>query len=170
VLEAEEHASARNARVRGRIVGFGASNDAFHMTQPDPEGRGAVSAMQGALRDAGAEPADVGYINAHGTSTPMNDRVEAQAIRSVFNGSRPPVSSSKGSIGHLLGAAGAVEAVAVFGAMERGELLPTINLTELDPECDMEHVTERRPAPVKLALSNSFGFGGQNATLALAAA
>jgi 3-oxoacyl-[acyl-carrier-protein] synthase II len=113
----------------------------------------------------------VGYVNAHGTSTPMNDRVEAQAVRSLFNGSRPPVSSSKGSLGHLLGAAGAVEAVATLGALERGELLPTINLTELDPDCEMEHVTERRPAGgAKLALSNSFGFGGQNATLALVAA
>ncbi len=171
VLEAEEHAKARGVRIRGRIAGFGASNDAFHMTQPDPEGRGAISAMQGALRDAGAEPSDVGYVNAHGTSTPMNDRVEAQAVRSLFNGSRPPVSSSKGSLGHLLGAAGAVEAVATLGALERGELLPTINLTELDPDCEMEHVTERRPAGgAKLALSNSFGFGGQNATLALVAA
>jgi 3-oxoacyl-[acyl-carrier-protein] synthase II len=140
------------------------------MTQPEPEGRGAIAAMEGALRDAGAQPADVGYVNAHGTSTPMNDRVEAQAVRTVFNGSRPPISSSKGSIGHLLGAAGAVEAVATLVAMERGELLPTINLNDLDPECDLEHVTERRPAPVKLALSNSFGFGGQNASLALAAA
>ena len=140
------------------------------MTQPDPDGRGAISARRGALRDAGAQPSDVDYINAHGTSTPMNDRVEAQAVRAVFNGARPPVSSSKGSIGHLLGAAGAVEAVATLGAMERGELLPTINLTELHPECDLEHVTQRRSAPVKLALSNSFGFGGQNASLALAAA
>jgi 3-oxoacyl-[acyl-carrier-protein] synthase II len=170
VLEAEEHATARGARVRGRIAGFGASNDAFHMTQPDPDGRGAIAAMEGALRDADASPEDVGYINAHGTSTPMNDRVEAQAVRAVFNGSRPHVSSSKGSIGHLLGAAGAVEAVATLGALERGELLPTINLTDLDPECELEHVTERRPTAVKLALSNSFGFGGQNATLALAAA
>jgi 3-oxoacyl-[acyl-carrier-protein] synthase II len=169
ILEAEEHAKARGARVRGRIAGFGASNDAFHMTQPDPEGRGAVAAMEGALRDAGAQPSDVDYVNAHGTSTPMNDRVEAQAVRTVFNGSRPPISSSKGSIGHLLGAAGAVEAVATLVAMERGELLPTINLNDLDPECELEHVTERRAAPVKLALSNSFGFGGQNASLALAA-
>jgi 3-oxoacyl-[acyl-carrier-protein] synthase II len=171
VLEAEEHAKARGARIRGRIAGFGASNDAFHMTQPEPEGRGAIASMQVALRDAGASAEDVGYINAHGTSTPMNDRVEAQAVRAVFNGSRPPISSSKGSIGHLLGAAGAVEAVATLGALERGELLPTINLNELDPECEMEHVTERRPANgAKLALSNSFGFGGQNATLALVAA
>jgi 3-oxoacyl-[acyl-carrier-protein] synthase II len=171
VLEAEEHATARGARIRGRIVGFGASNDAFHMTQPDPDGRGAIAAMHGALQDAGATPQDVGYINAHGTSTPMNDRIEAQAVRAVFNGSRPPVSSSKGSIGHLLGAAGAVEAVATLGALERGELLPTIGLNEMDPECEMEHVTTRRGANgARLALSNSFGFGGQNATLALAAA
>ena len=171
VLEAEEHAKARGARVRGRIVGFGATNDAFHMTQPEPEGRGAIAAMRAALREAGAQPSDVGYINAHGTSTPMNDRVEAQAVRAVFNGDSPAVSSSKGSIGHLLGAAGAVEAVATLGAIEKGELLPTINLTELDPECELEHVTERRPSGgVRLALSNSFGFGGQNATLALAAA
>jgi 3-oxoacyl-[acyl-carrier-protein] synthase II len=170
VLEAEEHAKARSAHIRGRIAGFGASNDAFHMTQPDPDGRGAVSSMEGALRDAGAQPSDVGYINAHGTSTPLNDKIEAHAVRRVFNGSRPPVSSSKGSIGHLLGAAGAVEAIATLGAIERSELHPTINLVDLDPECELEHVTERRPASgIRLALSNSFGFGGQNATLAIAA-
>jgi 3-oxoacyl-[acyl-carrier-protein] synthase II len=170
VLEAEEHARARGADIRGRIVGFGASNDAFHMTQPDPEGRGAIASMEGALRDAGAQASDVSYINAHGTSTPLNDKVEAQAVRTVFNGSRPAVSSSKGAIGHLLGAAGAVEAIATLGAIERGELHPTINLVELDPECELEHVTERRPTTgIRLALSNSFGFGGQNATLAIAA-
>jgi 3-oxoacyl-[acyl-carrier-protein] synthase II len=171
VLEAEEHARARGARVLGRLVGFAASNDAFHITQPDPEGRGAIASMRGALDDAGAAPTDVGYINAHGTSTPLNDKVEAGAVHAVFNGHNPAVSSSKGSIGHLLGAAGAVEAVATLAAVEREELHPTANLAELDPECELDHVTTRRSAPgMRLALSNSFGFGGQNATLAFAAA
>ena len=113
VLESEEHARARGAKIRGRVAGYGATNDAFHITEPDREGRGATAAMRGALRDADATPADVGYVNAHGTSTPYNDRVETLALHNVFNGGAPPVSSTKSAIGHLLGAAGAVEAVAV---------------------------------------------------------
>ncbi|MDP9399527.1 MAG: beta-ketoacyl-ACP synthase II [Actinomycetota bacterium] len=172
VVEAEPHARARGARILGRVVGYGASNDAFHITQPDEDGRGAVEAMRAALLDAGASPADAGYLNAHGTGTPINDRVETRAIRAVFDGDAPPVSSTKAAIGHLLGAAGAVEAVATVEALRRGLLPPTLNLTEPDPECDLDYVPEGpREAPgLVLALSNSFAFGGQNACLAFARA
>jgi len=171
VLEREEHARARGAKVFGRIVGYRASNDAFHMTQPDEQGRGATAAMKGALADADASPTDVGYINAHGTSTPFNDKIESLAIRGVFNGANtpPPVSSTKSHIGHLLGAAGAVEALVCLEAVRRGVLPPTINYETPDPECDLDYVPEGpREAPgLEVAISNSFGFGGQNACLAV---
>ena len=127
---------------------------------------------QGPLDISQAQPGDVGYVNAHGTSTPYNDKVETLALHAVFNGGAPPVSSTKSAIGHLLGAAGAVEAVAALGAIERGLLPPTINYEEPDPECDLDYVPDGpREAPdLKLALSNSFGFGGQNACLAIGAA
>jgi 3-oxoacyl-[acyl-carrier-protein] synthase II len=168
VMERAEHARARGAKILGYVAGYGASNDAFHMTQPDKDGRGAEKAMRAALSDAGATPDEVGYINAHGTSTPFNDRIETRAIHSVFNGGSPPVSSTKSAIGHLLGAAGAVEAVAVIGVLQRGLLPPTLNFEETDPDCDLDYVPDGpREAPdVTLALSNSFGFGGQNACLA----
>jgi 3-oxoacyl-[acyl-carrier-protein] synthase II len=126
--------------------------------------------MRAALRDAGAEPGDVGYVNAHGTSTPFNDRTETLAINAVWNGGAPPVSSTKSAIGHLLGAAGAVEGVATVGALQRGMLPPTLNYEVPDPECDLDYVPEGpREAPdLRLALSNSFGFGGQNACVAFA--
>ena len=174
VLEREEHAKARGATIYGRVVGYGASNDAFHITQPDSEGRGARKAMLATLADAGISPADVGYLNAHGTGTPFNDKIETAAIKGVFNGSNtpPPVSSTKSAIGHLLGAAGAVEAVACLEAVRRGVLPPTLNYAEADPECDLDYVPEGpREAPgLEMALSNSFGFGGQNACLAIAKA
>jgi 3-oxoacyl-[acyl-carrier-protein] synthase II len=172
ILEAERHARARGANVRARIVGYGSSNDAFHITAPDEDGRGAAQAMRAALADAGAAPGDVGYLNAHGTSTPFNDRIEALAAHTVFGAQPPPISSTKSAIGHLLGAAGAVEAVATVGALERGLLPPTLNYEEPDPECDVDCVPDGpREAPgLELALSNSFGFGGQNACLALARA
>ena len=173
ILEAAEHAQARGAKVRARVAGYGASNDAFHITAPDEDGAGATKAMRAALADADAVAGDVGYINAHGTSTPFNDRIETLAVHRVFdNGSAPPISSTKSAIGHLLGAAGAVEAVAVIGALERGVLPPTLNYEEPDPECDLDCVPDGpREAPgLELALSNSFGFGGQNACLALARA
>jgi 3-oxoacyl-[acyl-carrier-protein] synthase II len=174
VLEAEEHAKARGAKVYGKVAGYGASNDAFHITMPDEEGKGAVRSMRRALEDAGAQPEDVGYINAHGTSTPYNDKIETIAIKSVFgsNGGVPPVSSTKSAIGHLLGAAGAVEAVISLSAIERGVLPPTLNLEEPDPECDLDYVPDGpREAPgLTTVLSNSFGFGGQNATLVLTGA
>ena len=174
VLEREEHARARGAQIFARIAGYGASNDAFHITQPDENGRGAKQAMLATLKDAGAAASDVGYINAHGTSTPFNDKIETLAIKQVFNGSAtpPPVSSTKSHIGHLLGAAGAVEALVLVEAVRRGVLPPTINYEQPDPECDLDYVPEGpREAPgLELALSNSFGFGGQNACLAVAKA
>ena len=168
VMERAEHARARGAKIFGYVAGYGASNDAFHMTQPDAEGRGALKAMRAALADAGVTPEQVGYINAHGTSTPFNDRIETRAIHAVFNGGSPPVSSTKSAIGHLLGGAGAVEAIAVLGALQRGLLPPTLNFEEPDPDCDLDYIPDGpREAPdLEIALSNSFGFGGQNACLA----
>jgi 3-oxoacyl-[acyl-carrier-protein] synthase II len=172
VVEREEHARARGAKIFARIAGYGASNDAFHITQPDENGRGAKQAMLATLKDAGAATGDVGYINAHGTSTPFNDKIETLAIKQVFNGSAtpPPVSSTKSHIGHLLGAAGAVEALVLVEAVRRGVMPPTINYEQPDPDCDLDYVPEGpREAPgLELALSNSFGFGGQNACLAVA--
>jgi len=170
VLERGDLARARGAKIYGYVAGYGASNDAFHMTQPDQTGMGATKAMRAALADAGADPSEVGYINAHGTSTAFNDKIETKAIHNVFNSGStpPPVSSTKSAIGHLLGAAGAVEAVAVLGALQRGILPPTLNFSEPDPECDLDYVPDGpREAPgLELAMSNSFGFGGQNACLA----
>jgi 3-oxoacyl-[acyl-carrier-protein] synthase II len=172
VLERAEHAAARGATVFARIAGYGATNDAFHITQPAEDGRGAADAMRAALSDAGASVSDAGYLNAHGTGTPFNDRIETRAVHAVFNGDAPPVSSTKSNIGHLLGAAGAVEALACVEAIRRGVLPPTINLEQPDPECDLDHVAgaPREAADIELALSNSFGFGGQNACLAVAKA
>jgi 3-oxoacyl-[acyl-carrier-protein] synthase II len=172
VLESAEHAAARGAKAYARIAGYGASNDAFHITQPEENGRGAVAAMRAALADADASTADAGYLNAHGTGTPFNDRIETKAVHAVFNGGAPPVSSTKSHIGHLLGAAGAVEALACVEAVRRGVLPPTINLEQPDPECDLDHIAGApREAPdIELALSNSFGFGGQNACLVVARA
>ena len=172
ILEREEHAQARGAKVFGRIVGYGASNDAFDMVQPDELGAGALIAMRAALADAGASPGEVGFISAHGTGTPINDRVETVAVRTLFGSDPPPISSTKSAIGHLLGAAGSTEALVCVEALRRKLLPPTINYSEPDPECDLDYLVDgARPAPdVSLALSNSFGFGGQNACLAIAAA
>jgi len=172
ILEREEHAAARGATVYGRIIGYGASNDAFDMVQPDEFGAGALIAMRAALADAGVTPAEVGFISAHGTGTPINDRVETIAIRELFGPGAPPISSTKSAIGHLLGAAGSTEALVCIEALRRGLLPPTINYAEPDPECDLDYLVDgSREAPaVRVALSNSFGFGGQNACLAIAAA
>ncbi len=170
VLEREDHAQARNAMIYARVIGYGASNDAFDMVQPDEQGAGAQVAMNGALADAGLSPRDVDYINAHGTGTPFNDRIETLAIREVFGADAPPVSSTKSAIGHLLGAAGAAEALVCVEALRRNILPPTINYEAPDPDCDLDYVTEgARPAETRIALSNSFGFGGQNACIAFAA-
>jgi 3-oxoacyl-[acyl-carrier-protein] synthase II len=172
ILEREEHAHARGAHVYGRIVGYGASNDAYDMVQPDEEGAGALIAMRAALANADASLADVGYISAHGTGTPINDRIESLAIRTMFGAQAPPISSTKSAIGHLLGAAGSTEALVCIEALRRSLLPPTLNYEEPDPECDLDYLVDgAREAPgVRLALSNSFGFGGQNACLAIASA
>ena len=168
ILETREHAEKRGAPILAEVAGYGASADAFHVTQPDPEGAGATLAMRAALNDAKANPDEVDYINAHGTSTPYNDRVETIAIKSAFGveAKRIPVSSTKSQTGHLLGAAGAVEAMVSVLAVARNVIPGTINLDESDPECDLDYVGEGpRETNVRLALSNSFGFGGQNSCL-----
>jgi 3-oxoacyl-[acyl-carrier-protein] synthase II len=173
VLESHEHAQRRGARAIARVAGYGATADAFHLTQPDPDGDGAVRAMTAALEDAGVYPEDVDYVNAHGTSTPFNDRVETVAIKRALGpeSKRIPVTSTKSQTGHLLGAAGAVEAAATALVVERGIVPRTLNLEEPDPECDLDYVgDEPRTQRVSVALSNSFGFGGQNACLVLRSA
>ena len=170
VLEALEHARARGARIYAEVVGYGMTGDAHHMTAPDPEGDGAARAMAAALRDAALEPSAVGYINAHGTSTPYNDKFETLAIKRVFgaHAGRLAVSSTKSMTGHLLGAAGGIEAIATAFALHHGVLPPTINYEKPDPECDLDYVpNQARRQEVEVALSNAFGFGGTNATLAL---
>lgn len=168
VLESLEHAQARGARIYAELCGYGMSADAYHITAPSPNGEGAALAMQKCLADAGAQPSDVDYVNAHATGTPTGDREEAAALRTVFGPhiGRLAVSSTKSMTGHLLGAAGAVELIASTLAIHRGVIPPTINYETPDPECDLDCVPNRaRPAPVATALSNSFGFGGQNACL-----
>jgi 3-oxoacyl-[acyl-carrier-protein] synthase II len=169
VLESLEHARRRDARIYAEVVGYGMTGDAHHMTAPDPEGDGAARAMASALRDGGLEPSAVGYINAHGTSTPYNDKFETIAIKRVFgeHAKRLPVSSTKSMTGHLLGAAGGIEAIATTLALHHGILPPTINYEKPDPECDLDYVpNQARKQDVDVALSNAFGFGGTNATLA----
>ena len=168
ILEDLETAQARGAHVYAEIIGYGMSNDAYDMVHPAPEGAGAARAMTAALKSACIAPDAVGYINAHGTSTPAGDVLEVQAIKSVFGAHayRLAVSSTKSMTGHLLGAAGAIEAIAVALALEKGILPPTMNLENPDSECDLDFVPNKpREQQVDIALSNSFGFGGHNATL-----
>ncbi|BBN95675.1 3-oxoacyl-ACP synthase [Deinococcus grandis] len=168
VLEEYEHAVKRGATIYAEVVGYGTSADAHHITMPAPEGRGAQVAMRMALATAGVNPDQVGYINAHGTSTHFNDLHETQGIKHVFgdHAHKLAVSSTKSMTGHLLGAAGAVEAIAVAQALKDGVLPPTINLTDPDPDLDLDYIPlEAREAQVEYALSNSFAFGGQNAAL-----
>jgi len=170
VLESLEHAQGRGAHIYAEVIGYGSSCDAFHITAPDEDGIGAARSMQAALDDAGLPPTEIDYINAHGTSTPLNDPVETRAIHRVFgkHAYRVPVSSTKSMVGHLMGAAGAVEAIACAKTLETGVIHPTINYETPDPECDLDYVPNvARETHPQTALSNSFGFGGHNATLIL---
>jgi 3-oxoacyl-[acyl-carrier-protein] synthase II len=171
VLERWDRAESRGARIWGELLGYGRNADAYHVTAPSPGGVGAAACMQLALADAGLEPGQVGHVNAHGTSTPLNDAAEAEAIVKVFGEDGPPVTSVKGAIGHLIGAAGAAEAVASLLAVRDGVVPPTVNHDRPDPEMAIDVVAgaprQVPPAPV---VSNSFGFGGHNATLVLAPA
>jgi 3-oxoacyl-[acyl-carrier-protein] synthase II len=170
ILEELEHARRRGARIYAEIVGYGATGDAYHLTAPAPEGEGAQRAMRRAMADAGVGPADVQYINAHGTSTPANDMNETKAIKAVFgeHAANVNVSSTKSATGHMLGAAGSVEFVVCALSVGEGVIVPTINYETPDPDCDLNYTPNaavRRE--VEVALSNSFGFGGHNVTLAV---
>jgi 3-oxoacyl-[acyl-carrier-protein] synthase II len=166
ILEELEHAKARGARIYGEVIGYGASCDAYHITAPDPEGNGGAACMTMAIKDAGIEPTDVGYINAHGTSTHLNDAGETKAIKTAFgdHAYKLMVSSTKSMTGHLLGGAGAVEAIITTMALKDAFIPATINYQVPDPECDLDIVpNEGRNVQVNIAASNSLGFGGHNA-------
>ncbi|CAM4250529.1 beta-ketoacyl-ACP synthase II [Paenibacillus tarimensis] len=168
ILESYEHAIKRGARIYAEVIGYGMSGDAYHMTEPDPDG--AARCMTRAVRDAGISPEEVDYINAHGTSTPVGDRSETIAVKKAFgdHAYKLAVSSTKSMTGHLLGAAGGVEAVIVALTLQNGVIAPTINLENQDPECDLDYVPNKpREANVRTAVSNSFGFGGHNATIVM---
>jgi 3-oxoacyl-[acyl-carrier-protein] synthase II len=168
VLESEEHARARGARVYCELAGYAATCDAYHITQPDPEGKGLSMAMRRAMDSAGTVPGDVDYINAHGTSTPYNDKFETLAIKKIFgeHSRSVPISSTKSMTGHLLGAAGGIESVVCVKAIENGIVPPTMNLEEPDPDCDLDYVPNAaRELKVRTVLSNNLGFGGQNASV-----
>jgi len=168
ILEELQFALKRKAKIYGELVGYGYTGDAYHITAPSPDGDGAVRCMRMAIKDAGLKPEDVDYINAHGTSTPLNDLTETIAIKTVFgdHAKKVPVSATKSMTGHLLGAAGSTEAIFTVLAIRDGIMPPTINYEEADPQCDLDYVPNvARRKPVKIAMSNAFGFGGTNATL-----
>lgn len=170
VLESMEGAQARGAVILGEVLGYGDSADAYRITDPHPEAAGAILAIRSALQDAGLPPEAVEYVNAHGTSTTLNDIVETKAIRAVLgeHAGSVPVSSNKSMLGHTIGAAGAIEAILTLMGMRKGLILPTINYEYPDPKCDLDYVpNEARRIQHRVALSNSFGFGGQNACLCL---
>lgn len=167
VLETEEHALARGAKIFAEITGCGNTNDAYHVTAPHPEGRGAIACMKQAVADAGLSPSDIGYINAHGTATNKGDSVEVTSIKAVFGENLPFVSSTKGATGHMMGAGGITETIACIKTIETGVIPPTINLNEVDPECDgIDFVANTaKNARIDYAMSNAFGFGGQNSSI-----
>ena len=170
VLESLPHALKRGAKILAEIVGYGATSDAYHITQPAAGGEGGAKAMGLALKKAGLQPGEIDYINAHGTSTPLNDRAETMAIKAVFGGGayRIPISSTKSMMGHLIGAGGAIEAMVCVLAIQHGVIPPTINLVNPDPECDLDYVPNvARQKRIRTAMSNSFGFGGHNSVLVL---
>jgi 3-oxoacyl-[acyl-carrier-protein] synthase II len=171
VLEELEHAKARGAKVYAEVAGHGLSSDATHITEPDPTGKNPARAMRNAMRDAGVDPAEIDYINAHGTSTPLGDASETRVIKMALGEEKArqtPISSTKGATGHCLGAGGAVEAIFTTLAIRDGKLPPTINYEVEDPECDLDYIPNTaRDAEVRVAISNSFGFGGHNACVVL---
>ncbi|QKG84651.1 beta-ketoacyl-ACP synthase II [Kroppenstedtia pulmonis] len=169
ILETLEHAQARGAKIIAEVAGYGMSGDAYHLTSPSPDGEGPAQAMARALKDSGLQREDIGYINAHGTSTPLNDKIETMAIKNVFgdHAKQLAVSSTKSMVGHLLGASGGVEAIALALALRDQVLPPTINYENPDPDCDLDYVPNeaRKVSGLRAALSNSFGFGGHNASI-----
>ena len=171
VLETEEHARARGAAILGYVLSAASNNDAYHITSPAPDGRGARACMREALRQAGLGPEDIGYVNAHGTSTPVGDGIEAAAIREVFGGCAPAVSSTKAATGHMMGAGGITEVISCVLACREGVLPATIGTSELDPACEgVDIITaEARKCSVRTAMSNAFGFGGQNSSIIVSA-
>ncbi|GAA4469056.1 beta-ketoacyl-ACP synthase II [Novipirellula rosea] len=170
IFEELEHAKARGARIYAEIIGYGTTSDAGHITAPDPAGLGAAAAMQAAIDDAGIQPSEIDYINAHGTSTPLGDKAETQAIKTVFgdHAYKTSISSTKSSLGHSLGASGGIEAVILCKTLETSTIAPTINLETPDPACDLDYTpNEAKQRDVKIAMSNSFGFGGHNACVVI---
>jgi 3-oxoacyl-[acyl-carrier-protein] synthase II len=168
ILEELQFALKRNAKIHGELVGYGYTGDAYHITAPSPDGDGAVRCMRMAIKDAGLKPEDVDYINAHGTSTPLNDLTETLAIKTVFGdrAQKVPISATKSMTGHLLGAAGSTEAIFSILSIRDGIMPPTLNYEEADPQCDLDYIPNAaRRKPLKVAISNAFGFGGTNATL-----
>ena len=168
VMEDADYAIARGAPILAEVIGYSATSDAFHLTQPSPEGEGATRALKIAMQRAGITPDELDYINAHGTATLLNDRVETRAMKNVLGEAsyRVPVSGSKSQTGHLLGASGSLEAVICVQAINSGVVPPTINLNHPDPECDLDYVANTaRRVKVDTAITNSFGFGGHNSTL-----
>lgn len=168
LIETEEHALARGAKIHAVLAGYANTSDAHHVTAPCPDGAGAARCMRLALQKADMQPSDIGYINAHGTSTPLGDKAETLAVKAVFDGreTAPPISSTKSSTGHLMGAGGLTEAIACIKAIQTGMLPPTLHLTTPDPDCDLDYVPNAaRPAKISAAMSNSLGFGGQNSSI-----
>lgn len=167
ILETEEHAKARGVKILATLAGYGNNTDGYHVTAPKPDGSGAVSCMKSALKKAGMTPADIGYINTHGTSTPLGDPIEVTAIKTLFGSDAiPPVSSTKGNTGHLMGAGGITEVIACIKAIETGILPPTLNYKTPDPQCDLDFIPEGpRKTDVNAAMSNALGFGGQNSSI-----
>ena len=168
VFEELEHAKARGARIYAEVLGYGTTSDAGHITAPDPEGKGAAAAMRAAIKDAGISPEEVDYINAHGTSTPLGDKAETQAIKAVFkdHAYQLKLSSTKSSLGHSLGASGGIEAVILCKTIQDSLIAPTINYTTPDPDCDLDYTPNTAATcDVNIAMSNSFGFGGHNACI-----
>jgi 3-oxoacyl-[acyl-carrier-protein] synthase II len=171
VLEELEHARARDAKIYAELLGYGISSDATHITEPDPSGENPARAIRMAFADGGIQPEQVGYINAHGTSTPLGDASETRVIKLALGqetAREVPISSTKGATGHTLGASGAVEAIFTVLAVNRGKLPPTINYEDPDPECDLDYIpNEARDAEIEIGVSNSFGFGGHNASIVI---